>query len=199
MSKSIEGLKRRLEFLEGLERRGLLEQWEDIQEHRANLRREDAERKRLLAENEKLGEMGRQQADDEFSTKPGAKRKWKGIVGYCLVCAVRALTADGTSQAQAFRDLHWWAKNWHRPLSGMDAKRRNWFQQLVGEDWDYIRDECKRQEPRQLAARHSEALKAWGPFLAREAALEAEMERFRALSEANKDRAEELLRRSPQK
>jgi hypothetical protein len=199
MSRSIDRLKRKLEFLQELERSGELECWEDIQEHLANLLREAAEAKRLHAECEKLDEVGRQQAGDEWRPKPGAKRKWKGNVGYCLICAVRALTADGnTSQAQAFRDLHSWAKNWHRPLSVMDANRRERFAQLVGEHWDYIRDECRR-DPRELAARHCEALKAWGPFLEREDALEAEMERWRALSAANQDRTEELLRKSPQK
>jgi hypothetical protein len=198
MSKSIEGLKKRLEFLEGLEKRGLLKRWDDIQEHRANLRREAAETKRLLAEIEKLSEMGRQQADDEFSTKPGAKRKWKGSLGYCLICAVRALIAGGmaTNTAQALRELSLWAKNWDRHSSRIDVKRREQFEQLVGEDWNYMRDECQRDH-RELAARHSETLKAWGPFLEKEDALEAEMERFRALSVANQD-TEELLRKPPQ-
>jgi hypothetical protein len=149
---------------------------------------ERAEAKRLEAEYQKLAEMGRRQAGDEWpSTEPGRKRKWKGHLGYSLICAVRALTTDGTSQAQAFRDLHYWAKNWHRRFSGVDAKRRNWFEQLVGEDWNYIRDECQHQDDRQLAVRHCEALKAWGPYLEREAALDAQMERFR------------LLRKSPPK
>jgi len=153
---------------------------------------ERAEAKRLIAEYEKLAEMGRRQAGDE-STELGRKRKWKGQLGYCLICAVRALTADGTSQAKAFRDLHYWAQaNHHSPKAQAN------FEQLVGEYWQYLRDECRLQKPRQLAARHSEALNAWGPCLKREDTLEAQMERFRALSAANEDRAE-LLRKSPPK
>jgi len=42
-------------------------------------------------------------------------------------------------------------------------------------------------EPAQLAARYCEALKAWGPYFERDAALDAEMQRLKAISTANKE------------
>ncbi len=159
----------------------------DLIERLAKLHLELAEAKRLLAENEKFeAKMHRRQVE-ELRKKPGAKWKWKGELGYHLICAVRALTADGTPNAQAFRDLHSWAKFSHSNRKATRRIREDQarFEQLLGEHWQYLRDECCSQKDRQLAARHSEALKAWGPYFERDDALDAEMERFRAISAAN--------------
>jgi DNA repair exonuclease SbcCD ATPase subunit len=139
----------------------------------ANLHFLDAECNRLRAETEKIGEIYRRQVE-RLKTKP---RKWRGELGYHFICAVKALTADGTSEAQAFRDLHSWAKG----LAVQSQKARF---ELVSEYWRYLRDECCKNEPRQLAVRYCNASKAWGPFFERDDALDAEMERFRAISDA---------------
>jgi hypothetical protein len=205
--KSIERLKNELKFLEELEKRGLLKHWEDIQEHHDNLRHGLAKAKRLMADNERLEIELNYRLAQEQRKKPGAKWKWKGKLGFNLICAVKALTADGTSNAQAFRDLHDWARFWHSNPKAQQTKEWIKFEQLVGEHWAYIRDECSRQKPRQLAARHSEALKAWGSYFEQDDILDAEMERFRALSDAIVYRSEKLslkteeplLRKPPQK
>src|SRR5262245_19030666 len=196
MSKSIERLKNKLEFQEELEKRGLLKHWEDVQEHcedlqehLANLRRGSAEAKRLIAANEWLAIEFNCRLAQEKRKKPGAKWKWKGEFGYHFICAVRALTADGASNAQGFRDLHYWANSTPK---ARETKKWIRFEQLVGEHWAYIRDECCRQGPRQLAARHSEALNAWRSYFEQDDILDAEMERFRAMSCANEDRSEKL-------
>jgi hypothetical protein len=161
----------RLKQLEEAER-----QSKNAKECLANLNLELVEAKRLLAENEKFEVELRRRQIEELRKKPGAKRKWKGEVGYHLICAVKALTADGMKGAQAFRDLHFWAK------SNRICEARARFEQLVGEHWQYIRGECCKYERRQLAARYYDALEAWGPYFERDAALDAEMERFRAIS-----------------
>jgi hypothetical protein len=171
----------RLKQLEEAER-----QSKELKEHLANLHVELAEARRLLAENEKFQAEMRRLQIEELRKKPGAKWKWKGERGYHLICAVRALTADGTPNAQAFRDLHSWAKFSHSNRKATRCIREDQarFEQLLGEHWQYLRDECC-QKPRQLAARYCNTLKAWGPYFERDDALDAEMERFRAISAAN--------------
>jgi hypothetical protein len=107
-----------------------------------------------------------------------------------LICAVKALNADGTPNAQAFRDLHLWANFWRsnrKVTRRIKEQARTRFEQLVGEHWQYLRDECYAQEPRQLAARHCDALKAWGLYFEQDDALDADMERFRTISAANEE------------
>jgi hypothetical protein len=66
------------------------------------------------------------------------------------------------------------------------------FRQLVGEHWRALQDECwqpflssrKCSKPRILAARYNQALKAWEPYFERARALDAEMEKFRAMADA---------------
>jgi hypothetical protein len=133
-----------------------------------------AEAKRLLAENEKFEVEMRRRQDEELKRKPGAKWKWKGEIGYHLICAVKALTTDGTkNDAQAFHELHSWAKFWRSNRKATEAQAR--FEQLIGEHWLYLRNECSEQKPRQLAARYYDALQAWGPYFKRDAALNAKM------------------------
>lgn len=154
-------------------------QLKNTEQRLADCNFELAEAKRLLAEIEKFEtELGCQQFE-ELRKKPGAKWKWKGELGYHLICAVKALTADGTTPAQACRDLHSWAKLWHsnrkaiRRISEEQAR----FEQLVGEHWQYLRDECC-QKPRQLEVRYCDALKAWGPYFEKDNTLDAEMKRL---------------------
>jgi len=141
----------------------------------ADLDFELAEAKRLLAENEKFEFELRRRQGEELRKKSGAKWKWKGELGYHLICAVKALTADVSGQGRAFRDLHSWATHSNREA-----------QVLLGEHWQYLREEC-RKKPRQLAARHCEALKTWGPYFERDDALDLEMERLKGISAANKE------------
>jgi hypothetical protein len=166
----------RLKELEEAER-----QSKNTKQRLADLDFEVVEAKRLLARNEKFEVELRRRQVEELRKKPGAKWKWKGELGYHLICAVKALTADGTTPAQACRDLHYWARCHSNPKAKAQATRWVRFEQLVGEHWQYLRDECC-QKPRQLEARYCDALKAWGPYFERDAALDAEMERSRAIS-----------------
>jgi hypothetical protein len=149
-------------------------QLKNIEERLANCHLKLAEAKRLLAGNEKFEVEMRCRQDEELKRKPGAKWKWKGEIGYHLICAVKALTTDGTkNDAQAFQELHSWAKFWRSNRKATEAQAR--FEQLIGEHWLYIRNECYEQKPRQLAARYYDALQAWGPYFKRDAALDAKM------------------------
>lgn len=155
-------------------------QLKNAEQRLADLNFELAEAKRLIAENEKLEVEMRRQEVEEIRRKPGAKWKWKGELGYHLICAVRALTADGTTTpAQAFRDLHSWATSWHSNRKTRNREVQARFQQLLGEHWQRLRDECYQHEPRQLAARYCNALKAWSPYFEWDNDLDAEMERLR--------------------
>jgi DNA repair exonuclease SbcCD ATPase subunit len=176
----------RLKQLEEIER-----QEKKLKEHLANLHSLRAECNRLWAENEKLaGELHHREAE-RVKKKPGARWRWKGEMGYHLICAVRALTADGTSVAEAIRNLHHWSTAW---TAGSRARQNRWdetdsawiqFKQKVADEhWKALRDECWHRKPRQLAARYHDALKAWGPYFEWDDALDAEMERFRAMSAA---------------
>jgi hypothetical protein len=193
-------------FLEELQKRRALRltQLKEAEKHLKEIEKrladrdlELAEAKRLLAENEKFEVEQRRRQLEELRRKPGAKWKWKGELGYHLICAVKALTADGTPDAQAFRDLHFWAKSWHSSRRATPRTRERqmnpWtrFERLVGEHRHYLRDECCEQKPRQLAARYCNALKAWSRYFEWNDALDAEMERFRAISAGNDNRAQE--------
>ena len=171
----------------------------DTKERLANLDLELAEAKRLLAENEKLKNDMHLREIEKLRKKPGAKRKWKGQLGYHLICAVNALTADGTTQGQATRDLVEWANFWSRPSNRkprrIEAAKADprWirFKHLVGDHWEYLQSECCHQNPRALAVRYHNALKAWGPYFEQDRALDAAMERFRAMfvTKTNEGRA----------
>jgi len=152
-----------------------------------------AEGKRLISEHEKLDADLWRRWFEERRKKAGAGWKWKGELGYHLIAAVKALTADGSSQAQAFRDLCEWSYFWRahpirrktRRFRDVEADPR-WIRlrRLAGEHWQYLRDECRYLKPRALAARHYDALKAWDPYFERDQALDIEVERFRAMHDA---------------
>jgi hypothetical protein len=165
----------RLKQLKEIER-----QEKKLKEHLANLRSLRAECNRLWSKNEQFaGEMHHREAE-ELRKKPGASWRWKGKLGYHLICAVRALTADGTSVAEAIRNLHHWSSRnrWNET----DPAWVQFRQKVADEHWKELRDECRDHKPRQLAARYHDALKAWGSYFERDDALDAEMERFRAMS-----------------
>jgi hypothetical protein len=194
-------MKKKNKFFEELQKRKALRlkqleenerQSKDLTERLAKLHLELAECNRLWSKNEKLaGELHHREAE-KLRKKPGTPQRWKGELGYHLICAVKALTVDGTSVAEAIRSLHHWSTTWvhQNPRSRQyrwDETVPAWVQfkqKVADEHWKALRNECWHHKPRQLAARYHDALKAWGPYFERDDALDAEMERFRAMSAA---------------
>lgn len=118
----------------------------------------------------------------------GGKPKWKTELGYDLICAIDALTADGTSVLQACTQLNKWSNairhRYRKPQQITSDPAFIQFRERVGEHWDELREECWTPSPRALQTRYYDALKAWGDYFERERVLDAEMTAFRAMCNA---------------
>ena len=177
---------------------------EELKKRAEKLKRAIAQGERLRAENQKQ-KADNLRREDEFLKKQRGGPKWKSELGYHLICAINALTADGTSVLKACTELHDWSDYWRfsaRPR--MTRQKRHileqggWdqFRQRVGEHWSALSDhdpasapsslsdECWDHKPRQLQSRYHDALKYWRGYFERERALDAEMESFRAICDA---------------